>query len=554
MSKYGFEYALNRMNLLNEMARPVTTFGETCNNLKCTYQKILSHMESIKIGPPKNAGAQKRQTLAQKFIIDALNDFTERYKEVDEDGKPTGELMGVLQIVRGLTGATDKGAVKKAAEEFAKSEAETAKSQDFLNYIGDVNNIETFLRNAGEYDTPDENLDDEGGSTIEMKSDDDGNFDGDEYTSKLVGASRAMPTKSSSNRKAGKAKIMMNVINMTPNEYEKLGHQMIPMVKKIKEEEKKSQAGGVDTQDTPNDFESYTTEFFDGLESKLIRLPENSPEYKNLSSYIQQLEGLISNNTIQTPDQLKNIFNKLQNTGKISGIIQNAFEHAFNQADSGMVDVNDTSDYDSQTYGELDPAIVNKVFDRDTDSLMEFQRWLKATDEWNDYLKSKQEVRQSGIDKGKFEHTPEAIKKLRSVYQKLQNPNLTEPVYDELVSQYNKALQYAHKYGFKEHVWDLPSEVPPFEQLQGEVSDKAKQDKIKELENLVRDFNVPVADRKRYKQELEALQSPVNEGVMVYMTEQVEKDRLFNGSQRGVFKDRGYKKFQNYNHWLNYNS
>lgn len=41
------------------------------------------------------------------------------------------------------------------------------------------------------------------------------------------------------------------------------------------------------------------------------------------------------------------------------------------------------------------------------------------------------------------------------------------------------------------------------------------------------------------------------DSIMGYMTEQIQKDSLYN--PKGEFKERGFKKFQNYNHWLTHN-
>jgi len=45
---------------------------------------------------------------------------------------------------------------------------------------------------------------------------------------------------------------------------------------------------------------------------------------------------------------------------------------------------------------------------------------------------------------------------------------------------------------------------------------------------------------------------PVQESVSFYMEEQVQRDNKF-GKSPTQFKDKGFKKFQNYNQWLIFN-
>lgn len=475
MSKYGFDFFLEQMDVIEEMARPAVLFADIDPALNNTYAGLMKYLAGRDPERPREqrfggVNDTKRPKIVSAFIISSIIDFSDKYnttevnvidgEEVEEDVPMTSQ-----ELTREITGGTTNDNFKQAARVVTQDNLDVVQSDAFKNFVNDISNLEQFI----EY----------GGGTAKR-----------------------------SNRRIGASNMIKNVTGgeegLEIGDYESLQAEMLPLERKIRAIMKKgdytpSSSEGVSDEKI---HESFVSILGDILDQNFNSKTGNSTDNTVLEKIYDLFEKLLDEGTYKSKEQIQSFIEKTKGKGQISDSLHRILLDALEQSESYSADgVDETQMYD---FGEYDPNVVKQVLGDDPKRLEKFHRWITAHRE---------------VESDKVARRRTDLRELRRA---------------------NK------------------------ERRMQEIED-AKSDKERELDQLqqqVRDPEIPASQRRAIRMKMDQLQKevdqekrqqPVTEGVMSYFSEQVKKDNLLGGP-RGEFKDKGYKRFRNTFEWWEYNS
>ncbi len=142
MRKYGFDYLVDKTQLLMEMPRPTTIMKPVSDNFNSLYEKLIQ--DEINRG---NDSIGTRQLIVWRFIMSTLNDFLiERGAGyVDSDGEPltSKELSNIFGK------GTSHKATKIAVLNMVKKYKDLANDSEVMEFLRDPANMEEFKSHAG---------------------------------------------------------------------------------------------------------------------------------------------------------------------------------------------------------------------------------------------------------------------------------------------------------------------------------------------------------------------------------------------------------------------
>jgi hypothetical protein len=492
MSKYGFDYFLQRTELISEMARSVSTFSGVSPALNNVYDKLMKYLAQK--GVNQNG---TRQLIACKWIISEINDATEQY--TDEDGEP----MDSSAIIRQLTGSGSPVAARDAAVKVASQNKELANDPKFTESLLDFGRFDTFQSYAlaGNRRQGKENeLQDVTGKGISDYEKSTSNVRDLVLTmNKLMGIRKRRKQEAS-----GQEVVQTQSADYNPNI--DFAHGILDAIETL--------------QDTRNEYlkEIQSGEMYlDELPSKIQPLISSKASQADLDYLKSMYTKMISDKTGTTPDEFNAFIQKLQGmkgmTPERSAVFSLLQQEISELNSHELLDVpSSESGYDG-----YDPEVVNKVLDT-PEKKEAFNDWYSTHTQWR---KAKNQKLEELYTRKMIELSIQSNPKLAGTRDNKEI--FINPVIQQLMG----TLQQ----------WERRLEGE-----QNETNRAGIEKKIQAIQKHIAQIRQGQPSDPQEEQE---------ENVMSYMTEQILRDVRTN--QKGAMVDRGFKKPINYDHWMEIN-
>jgi hypothetical protein len=496
MNKFDFNYLLKRNELIGEMARTTTIFNPISVDFNTLYEKLIK--DEIDRG---NTSIGTRQLIVWRFIMSTLNDFLiERGKGYTKKEEGVGKVpLTSKELSKKFGGGTSHGQTKAAVLEMVKAHKNVANDPEVRNFLNEPENMEEFKRNAG--------------------------FSGDSSTS---GARK------------GKINALKDVTGMGLDETESLTStlhsKIVQMNRAMASRKAKSTRKGVEY--VPKDSDNVEIENPDISSAMEIvyfidaAIKEDEVTGGNFSKtalndlkYLRNMyQATIDGGQGATIEEFITFVNKLKNMKGMSDDRIEALDavlyeiESLESASGDQPSVSELANTPTQNKIEgYDQDVINKILDT-PELKTAFSKWLSNHRKWretkNSKLEQRLEKKMADVGYDKF------IAKRPDMEG--NNETFVNPAIMQLINQIQKY----------EKELETTDDDLQINKLKGKI--KNLQDKISEI-----------------RKNLNTTEEDAEDGVMGYMSEQIWKDRRTNVI--GEFKERGYKKFKNYNHWLSTN-
>ncbi len=508
MAKYGFDYFLKRGNVINEMARPFSVFTSIDPELAPLQNAYINLMS--KVAPFVGKDSAKRQFFVYDYLLSSLMDIIEPDLDMDV-GAYASEITGMS---RGFN--TMKAAFLKKAQEHK----DIVTSPEFLEKVVDDANIDQH---------------------------------------KNLVATRG------GNRKKGYNREVVDTLGVSADDFRTVSQQAEPIVTALnrimgsrksnltKKGQPEVAAAAPQQGGSPDlDFAYSVVDAIDSLlESRIDYLAELKRDPSILDEIDDNTKVLLSDAARELIETVKGMYTEMINSG--TGVSPEEFTQQIQNMSQAMTDA-----------GKSKKAMLYDMIANEVEELTNFSADMRGL---QDSIGTN-EKRYPGYDTdvlAKIVDTPEKQElfdkwfDMHTQWRKNKNEKL-EQLWIRKLMQLNffdrKGIEDDGRNYMDADVQALLSQQRRyFEMLQKEENpdrQAALQKKVMDITKQIkmkRGEYVPEAPKDEAPQPEEQEES----GVMGYMTEQVSKDRHL-GKPTGKFVDRGFKKFVNYNHWLEVNS
>lgn len=507
MSEFGFNYFLERSELLGEMARPTTLYNFVSPEFNSLYDGLVKAQAAAGV---KDNGT--RMMIVWRYIMDAMNTLGELY--VDDDGSP----LSTKEIAKEYGNPTSLAGIKKTFLEFLKNHRDLANSPELREYVSNPENLTAFKRNAG--------------FSSELA---DGDTEGD------------LPSSTGSNRRKGADKNSRELTGTGILGNETLRSELRDIVLQLNKDmsvrkakfTKTGQTHKPLTNDaTQNPNQAYAQAIVDALE-------ELSYDKQDITSRLQsrelfedeldtdaqilakvpsaivtalqtQYKDIVDQGGI-TPDEFKSKIQKLQSKPGITPTISNFLLLLADTVDT-FTSMGDSPVEDAPKLGGYDADLIQK-YASDPDTLAKLKKYIYNTEQ----------IRIQQLRRLEDLYTKKLIDAAIQNNPKLAGAQDDNEVFvNPLIQQYMVTIQNLQK------------------QLDIEQNESRRAAIEQKIEGIKK--NITNARQGTPQEEPEEDE----DSPMGYMTEQVKRDN-YGCKKLGKFVDRGFKKPVNYAHWLHIN-
>lgn len=511
MRNYGFDYLVEKVHLLTEMPRPTTIFNPISVDFNSLYEKLIN--DEINRG---NNSIGTRQLIVWRFIMSTLNDFLVKrgkgYTKTEEgDGKVP---LTSKELSKKFGGGTSHGQTKVAVLTMVKAHKDVVNDPKVREFLNDPENMEKFKEYAGFGKTSDD-IEDE---TREDK----------------------LGKKSISSRRKGKIKSLKDTTGMGIVETEELNaklHDKIIQMNRVMagRKGKATRKGETYSPKTDNDnWEIDNQAIADAMEIVYFidsAINEDKVTGGNFSKtalddlqYLRNMyQATIDGGQGATIDEFIAFVNKLK---RMKGMTEDRIE----ALDAVLYEIEDL-----ESYSRKEPTL-------------------------SDIYNAKTEIKIEGYDNdviNKYLDTPELKRSFKTLmdsrkrWRAVKNAELQKRVEKKMEDVgYKKFLAKRPDMEGQDETFVNPAIIQLIDQLkklQKKLDTTEDESEIAKLEKKFENIQKKISQIRKGLNSEEGEES----GVMGYLSEQISKDRHIN--LIGEFKERGYKKFKNYHHWLSTN-
>lgn len=506
MSEFGFNYFLERSELLAEMARPTTLYNFVSPEFNSLYDGLVKAQAAAGV---KDNGT--RMMIVWRYIMDAMNTLGELY--VDEDGAP----LSTKEIAKEYGNPTSLAGIKKTFLEFLRNHKDLANSPQLREYVSNPEHLTAFKRNAG--------------FSSELS---DGDTEG------------ALPTSTGSNRRKGADNSARELTGSGILDNEALRSELRELVLKLNKEMSVRKAKFTKTgqshvpitnNPTQNPNQAYAQAVVDALEELSYDKQDITSRLQSRELFEDELDtdaqilakvpsAIVSALQTQykdiveqggiTPDEFKSKIQKLQSKPGITPTISNFLLLLADTVDT-FTSMGDSPVEDAPKLGGYDADLIQK-YASDPETLAKLKKYIYNTEQIRIHqLRRLEDLYTKKLIDAAIQNNP----KLAGA----QNDN--EVFVNPLIQQYMVTIQNLQK------------------QLDIEQNESRRAAIEQKIEGIKK--NIANARQGTPQETEEEENSPMN-----YMTEQVKRDN-YGCKRHGQFVDRGFKKPVNYAHWLHIN-
>lgn len=509
MSEYGFNYFLERSQVLTEMARPVsvfTTIDPGLAPIQDTYIKLMNQ-----VGPIVGKDTGKRQFFIYAYLLSNLMEVIDPDLDMDV-GAFASEITGRTQ--------RDFNTMKAGFLKAAQLHKDIVNSPDFAQQALDQNNIEQYYRNR-----------------------------------EIVGGSR----------RTGYKNEVQNTLGTTAEDFQSISNEAQPIVAALNkvmhgrnvsrgqkgDESKYAKPQQAANSEAANPNVDFAYSIIDAIETMLENKALLQKDIKagmldvedldraskilagsktadgDLGVLKQMYEKMISEGTGTTPEEFTAYLEKLSGLKGITperamifSLLENEVEELTSFSDS-IKDAQLSHGGSGKDYTGYDADVIAKILDTPQKAEL-FDKWYHLNTQWRqakneklEQLWMRQLIQQNFFDRKGIED---------------DGSNYLSADIQALLNQQAKLTQ----------AMGQESRPEKIEAYRKQIMNIADQIKFKRGEKTTEQ---PEAQQPEEQEE---------SGVMGYMAEQVGRD-AYGCKKNGKFVDRGFRKPVNYAHWLQIN-